>query len=436
MDDIINREALKKKIGKVKEKLKSIDRMQIILIIILFLAISVAVIVAINESSVSEQQIKEQIIYFEDFEGHDNPFKITEYTEYRRDTDKKNKYDNIWVAIVAENDFIRYESSYYLSFRLYNDGWELHSIDYSYDYYTYDYQPYRAKAKIEIENIQAVVEHAFYDVITQNNLINIQVNPENFDFEDDAIGKEIVCNIQAENDFAIFNGKITLNYECDWSAGWVCENYEIIGYSFEAKNEPGQDTIDAVFKTIANDYVLNNHEKISPNKYIYYYTEKNSKSYENLVVTKKCSVELNFEAGGSWLIGEQTSEIIGISPDLNGEWSYTKGKEYFNLNVVKADESEISYEFDLKFYETHVWGNEQNCVLSTEGKTKIKDWAYEYDEKNNCIIFKTKEPIFNIEWCNGLSDENYYLEYRAYEKETKDHISGFYVDNRLITKNK
>lgn len=436
MEGIINKEALLKLINNIKEKAKTIDKKYIAIAFVIILLIFV--VIAVLPSGVSEDEIKNQITLFEEFEYYSNPFEITEYTEYRRDTDRENKYDNIWVAIVAENDYVKYEASYFLSFTLYNDGWELRTIEYTNDYIAYESQSYSAKDDISEEKIIADLTEQFNELVTEYNLYNIQIDAQIPQEQSQLISLNIPCTIAAENDIMFINGEVIVSYECNMDSGWICNSIEENDYSYEAKNEPPQEIINAAFENLAGEYTIDSYEKIDQNSYVYYYTQYDDETYDGLTVTRKGGWGFVFDIftldSNYWRAANRDSEIVQIDMNLNGEYSYKNDKEYFYLTVENASQTEISYNFDLSFYETHVWGNEQNCQLSTEGETRTKEWIYEYDSENSCIIFKTTKSIFSIAWCGGLSDKDYYLEYRAYAVETEENVSGFYVDDRLITK--
>lgn len=53
---------------------------------------------------------------------------ITDYEIIKRQTDKKNKSDMIYVKIFAENDNITCELSYSMTYALYNEGWILDNV--------------------------------------------------------------------------------------------------------------------------------------------------------------------------------------------------------------------------------------------------------------------------------------------------------------------
>ncbi len=399
----------------------------IMVVIVLILALGY---MSLGKQGASQRDIKNQICKFENFDELESPMNIKKYIEYRRDTNKRAKYDDVWVAIVAENDYVQYMASYKLTYRLYNAGWEFDTLERVDDYGEYGYYDYIALDKLDANTVEEDLKDYYKDFIEQYRFnefeFEIDLQPDDNSLKQ----RSINCKMVAESSEMSCNVILQANYILDIGAGWHLNETYLSDYTYSAKSEPSDELIKDALSMHPGEYTMDSKTKINSNNFQYVYKVVDTSSYSYMTVEWKVTLGAKYEMDRGWHIENVQSEIIDIDVDLAGQWAYAADGEYFNLTVEEVDDSKISYDFSVSFNETHVWGTEQTCTMSTD-KIRTKNWQYTYDSEKNCISFVTDERIMNIGWCGGLSDKDYYLEYRAYANE-ENGKTGFYVDGRFI----
>lgn len=79
---------------------------------------------ACSGGSKSEKDIAKDIVeqnsYFRTYD-----LKLDDYTVSKRQTNKNEKIDYVWISISGSNDDFEYIAEYELLYILYNDGWML-----------------------------------------------------------------------------------------------------------------------------------------------------------------------------------------------------------------------------------------------------------------------------------------------------------------------
>lgn len=104
--------------------LKKIERIIICCVMLLSVVLAFS---GCSKRTKSEKEIKK------DLQMNANFYSVQEVTIkdleiIKRQTDTKNKYDNVFVTVKAENENISCELSYYMRYNLYNEGWVLDSV--------------------------------------------------------------------------------------------------------------------------------------------------------------------------------------------------------------------------------------------------------------------------------------------------------------------
>lgn len=398
----------------------------------LFISLIITTILLLSACSAetaTENEIQNEISIFENFT--ESNMSINSYSETKRQTDTKNKSDIIWVSIIAQNENAEYRASYILEYTQYNSGWILDNI-------VREKSSFNALDFVEGEVIKNDIMEMYGAFIDTYNLTNINIEAPVISQSDlsDALGAPFVfysINCSAENDDAYFNASFIISYEMNLYSGWEIKNAEMIDYSYNAKEAPSDSVVSAELLRRNGTCTLISENKIYDNMYVYYYSELDDISCNDLTITWSDTFTFVFNPDFGWFVSDSQFEIENIATDFVGNWQYKEGDEYFDLTVQNSSNKDISLELDLLFKETHIWGNEQTCELSSDGETITREWTYTYDPDSLCLIFMTTKRLFNIEWCGGLSEKDYYLEYRAYINE-QNGTSGFYVDGRLLTK--
>lgn len=125
------------------------------LLVLLFLCISVLSACSGNSKSEKEiaNDIAEQNHYFQTYD-----LELEDYTVSKRQTNKEEKTDYVWITISGSNDDFEYTAEYELLYVLYNDGWLLE------DYELVD-SSYKALSVYETNEIEAELSQE-YDVLS------------------------------------------------------------------------------------------------------------------------------------------------------------------------------------------------------------------------------------------------------------------------------
>lgn len=393
----------------------------VILIIVLVVTLRV-------DKTVSKKEISDDLAEYSNFAGLD--MSIQEYEEVKRDTDKKNKYDHIWVNVVAENDEIAYSASYYIVYGLYNSGWILESIEILND-------DYYALEMITIEQISEDLQAANKSVVANYGLEKINVGTEIPELNREMKSLHFVCDATAENAEMSVSATVEATYRLYMSVdkcGWVLTNSQITDYSYEAKTTPSSDLLEETTSGWTDNYELLTEGKVASNTYVYTYEEHDEEGFLNVIVDWKNTLTYKYDPDkGGWYLADEKYEVTDAELEVEGYWVYTDGNEYVKLNVISANAEEINYDLDVAIVPTNIL-HIGNQPVTSSGTGKTKSWTYEYiDEEELCLVFTASEPVFTISYVGGSYTDEYTLYYKAYLGEVMG-TSGFYLDGMLLTK--
>lgn len=165
----------------------------------------------------------------------------------------------------------------------------------------------------------------------------------------------------------------------------------------------------------------------------YYLTESSSYKYSTVTWLATGYFKCDYVFG--WLLYNSSCEFFDAElTDVEGEWKYESAKETVSITIITVENDSVDYTVnEVVLKETHIWGNEQTCKITTTDEVYTKALDKWVEDNGVCIVFKTEKPIMNIQWDGGLSDIDYYLQFRSYYDESLG-TSGFYLDDRCLSK--
>ncbi len=391
-----------------------------ILILVVIMLFVVFISNFYNNKCVAETKICEDIFGYSCFE--ELGMEIEEFNVVKRDTDRKSKYDRIWLDVAAKNDSISYTASYFVEYRLYNDGWVIENIEIIEDDYC---------ALMSIDNTK--IEEDLKAIDTYN-MRNISVETEIPEVDKTQKWMELLCYVNAENDDMYVTATVEVNYALRMSqseCGWVLSHTDTIDYSYEAKTTPSLDLVSETTSKWSGDVRLLEEKRTNSNECVYLYSVHDAKSVKHVEIDWENTLKYVFDPQkGGWYLLEDTSKAIDVILNVKGKWIYTDEDldEYVILNVHAANKENVKYDIDFSVVPTdgYWYANE---TLTKNYNNESQKWTYEYIEDDFCIIFTTAEPIasyYGSWWRN-----EYYLYYKCYLGE-ENGKSGFYLDDKLL----
>lgn len=369
--------------------------------------------------------ICEDISQFENFDQLD--LEIKDYKEEKRDTDKAAKSDKIWVEIVAENATVSYNASYLITYGLYNDGWLLENIEIiENDYY--------ALQNPELAEVSDDLQNAHKSVINTYELTNIAVDADVPPIDTSRKLLTITCVATAENQEMTVEATVEANYRLEMS-GWILSSSNIGDYSYEAKHGPSVALIEETTRNWTGEYEWVSETLSYPdNEFIITYEEHDEDGLKNCVVDWENTLTYYFDPEkDGWYLADEDYKVIDVTLDLAGYWTYENGNEYISLNVISADSGTIKYDLDFSIVSTNIL-NVGNTPSTNSGTGLSRDWTYEYDEDELCLVFTATKPVFTISYIGGSYTDEYILYYKAYLGEIMG-TSGFCVNRMQLTNN-
>lgn len=399
----------------------------IVAILTLVALIIVIVCMCAGKRTASKDDICKEIQEY----GHFDQFElnIKEYTEVKRDTNKNNKYDKIWVDILAENDSIAYTASYIITYGLYNDGWLLENIEILDD-------DFYALENLELAQVSEDLQNAHKSVINTYALTNISVEADIPLLDTSNKILSLTCVATAENEEMAIEATIEAHYQLKMSVngcGWVLTGSNMEDYSYAAKHGPSEALIEETTRNWSGEYEwVSEYLSYSNNEFIIEYEEHDETGFKDCVVDWENTLTYKFNPNeGGWYLYDEQYKVTDASLDLIGLWGYSSGEEYVNVNAKAADSSHIEYDLEYSFWPDNPF-HVGIGYLTDSGTDLTRDWTYEYDEDELCLIFTTTEPIFAFSYVGGSYTDEYTLYYKAYLAEIMG-TSGFYVDGNLLT---
>lgn len=396
---------------------------------IVVISILAFVIALSGKNTLSEKEIRGDISEYSEFEKLG--LSIREYNEEKRDTDKKNKYDHIWVDVIAENDKVQYEASYYIEYGLYNDGWILENIEILDD-------DYRALEMITLEQVSNDLQTANRELISNYELTNISVSADIPKLTDKLKTVRLICDVTAENDECSFSASAEVTYRLFMLAdksGWVMTGSQTTDYSYETKTIPSSSLLDETTSGWADNYELLTEGKVASNTYVYTFEEHDEEAFLDVIADWENTLTYKYDLDkGGWYLFDEDYKVTSAELNVNGYWTYSNGDEYVKLNVHSADYNTVKYDIDAAIESSNILSVGSNLHKGS-GTDVVRDWTAEYIEDELCLVFTATKPAFTISFVGGSYTEEYILYYKAYIGEVMG-TSGFYIDDMLLTKQK
>ena len=396
---------------------------------IALIALIIAIVVICSEKrTASKDDICQAIEEYGNFDQLE--LDIKEYSEIKRDTNKKSKYDRIWVDILAENDAIAYTASYLISYGRYNDGWLLENIEVlDNDYY--------ALEMISIQQIAEDLQTAHKNLISDYNLTNVNVGTEIPELNKGLKTITFVCDATAENDEMTVAATVEAMYRLDINGnycGWKLVGSNLIDYSYEAKSIPSEKLISEITDGWSNNFEVLLEGKVASNTYSIAFVEHDESGFRDCIVDWENTLTYKFDPDqGGWYLGDEKYTVVSAALDVNGSWGYSSGEEFYKLNVKVADSEHIEYVIEYS-----IWPDNAFHVgfgyISNGGSNLTKKWSCEYIEDELCLVFTTNDPVFAFSYVGGSYTDEYFLYYKAYLGEVMG-TSGFYLNGKLLERN-
>ena len=371
----------------------------------------------------SQKEILSEIAEYENF--NDIGMSITDFSETKRQTDKKNKTDVVWVSIVAENDYCEYQADYVLHYSEYNSGWLLENIVCEYA------SPYKAKTPVDEELVTQDAYSAMQVDLEVFNIISIDVDTPSFYAEEiyqDTPTQSYIVSCSAENEIANFESDYELVYHLDKTTGWKCLSVNRIDYNEYPKHDPDPSYVEEIIRSELGDYYrLISHGQSGKSKQEFTYQADDSTSYKYVNMHYNVTAECDFDPFFGWRVAVGSRELYDVDINATGTWSYDdgKGEHKYVFNILSVDDNQVTYTADITLTDWVMIIGTETITGSTNGETRQKSWnrtsAAEYSLKTDEHVLKYYE-------------NTYYLEFYAFTGSQYDE-SGFYFNGQKLTRN-
>lgn len=355
------------------------------------------------------------------------------FTEVKRDTDFENKYDHIWVDIVASNDTVQFCASYYVYYALYNDGWEFESLQ--------ELQSdYHAMERVSDSMLRKDLLEVYDSYISQYDLQNIHITANIPAPNSDTKKQSFTCNVSAENAEMTISASINVTYRLymtDTQCGWALSAAQLNDVTYAAKDTPSDELVASITSTWGNNFTLISSTQEGANYCTLLFKECDDTSFSGLIVDWEKMLSFKFDPDqGGWLLDSMTQVPIDVSIDVSvnvsGSWNYTSGSNYITLDVSSASMTQIDYDLSFSIRSSNILAVGTR-PLSASWSEQTRQWNWEYIGGNEpYIILTATEPLFTFTYNGGLWEEDYNLSYKAYTN-TSENTSGFYVNNWCLT---
>ena len=287
---------------------------------------------------------------------------ITDYEIIKRQTDKENRVDEVYLTVYAEGEQLECVLSYVLRYDLYNEGWLLESVLRYYD------GPWEISG-LDTAQIVRDIQDGNYDTYFTN-------------FEMEITSTEITGESTNSNASSLYEKSYTVDLEAnavgfDYDASynafykisdgvWELQNVDVLSRKYMPAYSPNVTASDKIMDTLAYD------------SYEYIGREQD---WEN------CSEIIHYTATKQYELGTETYEIsIPVSFSLDTDdnswsWSYNSDEilEVFQDATFHIEGTWSSY------VDEGVWGDEWNIFLDINDIELVGDNTFSVNM--DCDVF-------------------------------------------------
>lgn len=268
----------------------------------------------------------------------------------KRQTNEKTDY--VWGHVIGTGGVRILEADYCAEYTLYNDGWELSSVEYT--NLTYGLSEEGPDDKKMTSALQEACEAEYAEYVAQGVTISEIIVDNNY------------CDTYLAGCYVDFSFKLSREEGYCWATGtatflhdgaeWYVSYWEPVSSSMPVATSFPYDDNHAygILEASGEEYdtyeLLESEIDLEAARATYYYQLYNNKGY----ISSSETVEVNyyFDIFNGWEGGYGYNSIYGESTEewnVLGEWTYEDSYSSVLLNILNIEDNVITYECKLSY---------------------------------------------------------------------------------------